>query len=92
MFVLFSDLYNQPYTFKNKIKSKRRLIWRTRKGLWYGLHYGLHLLNCTFTVSVVEPETVSSIYDDRPLYKLLNCVFVPAGKSNNAEFTTVYTL
>ena len=43
IFVLFSDFYNQPYTFKNKIKSKRRLIWRPRNGLWYGLHYGLHL-------------------------------------------------
>ena len=46
------------YIFK-KIESKRRLIWRPRNGLWYGLHYGLHLLNCTFTVSVDEPETVS---------------------------------
>ena len=60
-------LQSAVYTFQNKIKSKTRLIWRSRNGLWYGLHYGLDLLNCTFTVSVVEPETVSSIYDDRPL-------------------------
>ena len=59
-FFLFSDLDSQPYTVSKKIESKRRLIWRPRNGLWYGLHYGLHLLNCTFTVSVDEPETVSS--------------------------------
>ena len=27
----------------------------------------LHLLNCTFTISVVKPEKASYIYDDRPL-------------------------
>ena len=31
----------------------------------YDLHYGLHLLNCTFTVSVVETEKASYIYDDQ---------------------------
>ena len=30
VFVLFSDLDNQPYTFSRKIESKRRLIWRPR--------------------------------------------------------------
>ena len=59
IFVLFSDLDNQPYTFSRKIESKRRLIWKPRNGLWYVLHYGLHILNCTFTVSVDEPETDS---------------------------------
>ena len=59
MLVLFSDLDNQPYTFSRKIESKKSLTWTPRNGLWYGLHYGLHLLSCTFTVSVDEPETVS---------------------------------
>ena len=53
--------------FQKKIKSKRKLVWKPRYGSWYGLHYGLHLLNCTFTVSVVKPEKASYIYDDRPL-------------------------
>ena len=59
IFVLFSDLDNQPFTFSRKIKSKRGLTRTPRKGLWYGLHYGLHLLSCTFTVSADQLETVS---------------------------------
>ena len=53
--------------FKKKLRKERtRAALEVKNGLWYGLHYGLHLLNHTFTVGVFEAEKVSYVYDDRP--------------------------
>ena len=46
------------YIFK-KNREQKKTDLETKNGLWYSLHYGLHILNCTFTVSVDEPETDS---------------------------------
>ena len=77
-------LQSAVYTFKKKIKEQKKADLEAKERFRYGLHYGLHLSNCTFTVSVVEPKRVSYIDDD-----LANCVFLPTGKSNNAVCRTV---
>ena len=46
------------YIFKKNREHKNTDL-ESKNCLWYSLHYGLHLLSCTFTVSVDEPETVS---------------------------------
>ena len=81
-------LQSAVYIFKKEIKAdleakKRYMVRFTPRFTIFKLYiYRKSLLN-------LKKFPIFMMTDP---YKLFNCVFVPAGKFNSAEFRTVYTL